>query len=84
MGRLRYRHNQQKHRTERPKYKSIEPLSVEELQEAKLQILKHFQLKHYINELRELKYGQSLKRNNKLGSLSPFQDGNGVIRVGEN
>ena len=38
---LRYRDNLQRHRTERVKHKSIEPLSVEELQEAELQILKY-------------------------------------------
>ena len=40
---LRYRHNLKKHRTKRAKLKFIEPLSVEELQEAKLQILKYLQ-----------------------------------------
>ena len=42
---LRYRHNLQRHKTERAKHKFIEPLSVEELQEATFQILKYLQRK---------------------------------------
>ena len=79
---LRYRHNLLRHRTERAKHKSIEPLSVEEMQEAELQILKYLQRNHYIDELQELRYGEPLKRNNKFANLDPFLDVNGVIRVG--
>ena len=45
--------------------------------------MKYLQRKHYIDKLQELRYGEPLKQNNKLASLDPFVDDNGVIRVGE-
>ena len=79
---LRHRHNLQRHRTERARHKFIEPLCVEELQEAELQILKYLQRKHYIDELQELMYGKQLKQKNKLANLDPFLHDDGIIRAG--
>ena len=79
---MHYCQNLQKHRTEHAEYKSIKPLSVEELQKVELQILKYLQRKHYINELQELMYSKPPKQNNKLANFDPFHGANGVIRVG--
>ena len=62
--------------------KTIQPLSVEELHEAEIQIVKFLQRKYFSDELQSLSTGKTLKGSSRLVSLDPFLDNNGIIQVG--
>ena len=62
--------------------KTIQPLSVEKLHEAEIQIVKFLQRKYFSDELQSLSTGKTVKGSSRLVSLDPFLDNNGIIRVG--
>ena len=62
--------------------KTIQPLFVEELHEAEIQIVKFLQRKYFSVELQSLSTGKTVKGSSRLVSLDPFLDNNGIIRVG--
>ena len=87
---LRFQNNLQRSRSEnaqnrcfrKENSKTIQPLSVEELHEAEIQIVKFLQRKYFSDELQSLSTGKTVKGSSRLVSLDPFLDNNGIIRVG--
>ena len=87
---LRFRNNLQRSRSGnalnrcfgKEKSKTIQPLSVEELEEAEIQVVKFLQRKYFSDELQTLSSGQTVKKSNRLVSLDCFLDDRGIIRVG--
>ena len=87
---LRFRNNLQRSRSEnaqnrcfrKENSKTIQPLSVEELHEAEIQIVKFLQRKYFSDELQSLSTSKTVKESSRLVSLDPFLDNNGIIRVG--
>lgn len=57
-------------------------LSIEELNEAKLTLIKLFQNKHFGKDIKKLQEENTLPKDSKLKSLYPFLDEKGVLRVG--
>ena len=64
------------------KFETIQPLSVEELHEAEIQIVKFLQRKYFSGELQSLSTDKKVKGNSQLVSLDSFLDNNGILRVG--
>lgn len=62
--------------------KNLNLLSTNELNDSFTILIRHAQLEMFPQEYNLLKSGKSLPRKNRLLSLSPFLDKNGVIRVG--
>ena len=64
--------------------KSIPPVSVDELVEAEMIIIKHVQHKHFEEELTVLTdtKNNGVKKSSSLYKLDPFIDENGLLRVG--
>ena len=58
------------------------PLTVSELKDAEVAILKHVQLQSYASEVSCLNYGKPLSKSNALRNLMPFLDDCGLLRVG--
>ena len=87
---LHFRNNLQRSRSEnaqnrcfhKENSKTIQPLSVKELHEAEIQIVKFLQWKYFLDELQSLSTGKTVKGSSQLVSLDPFLDNNGIIRVG--
>ncbi|XP_078049863.1 uncharacterized protein LOC144476616 [Augochlora pura] len=57
-------------------------ITVSELAQAKITIIKLLQAKYFEKELRALRHQAGQKIQNKLSKLSPFIDQDGIIRVG--
>uniref|UniRef100_A0A023EZK8 Putative reverse transcriptase n=1 Tax=Triatoma infestans TaxID=30076 RepID=A0A023EZK8_TRIIF len=57
-------------------------LSVGEINEAKLIIIKRVQQQEFSTEIEQLKAKGEVNKNSKLASLSPYLDKHGIIRVG--
>nr|XP_039269991.1 uncharacterized protein LOC120344746 [Styela clava] len=64
-----------------PKENRIQPLSVAELQNAELEIIKHEQAKFFGKEIRLLSNNQEIPKSSTLISLRPFLK-NDILRVG--
>ena len=79
---LRYRNNLHKRRCSEMKVHAIQPLSVDELRESEIQMIKYEQRKFYADEIEALTTGKTVKRNSHLVSLDPFIDESGILRVG--
>ena len=79
---LRFRNNLQRSQSEnaqnqcfrKENLKTIQPLSVEELHEAEIQIAKFLQRKYVSDELLSLSTGKTVKGSSRLVSLDPFLD----------
>ena len=66
---LRYRNNQRRRSGREMKSQEMEPLTVEELQESEIQIIRYEQRKFYVNEIEAFTTGKTVKRNSHLVSL---------------
>lgn len=75
---LRFCHNTTRLKDER----SLGPLSVAELQESLLVLIKTVQGHELYREIGDLKNGQMVSKKSKIVSLYPFIDENGLLRVG--
>lgn len=75
---LRFRFNLTKNSKER----LLSKLSVNEIEMAIHTIVKMVQEESFSNEIKLLKNSRLLSKNNKLRSLDPFLDQNGILRVG--
>lgn len=63
------------------KIRQVGPLSKEELQRSKIWLVREVQASSFSNELKLLEKGKNIKAS-QLSCLTPFQDKQGVIRVG--
>lgn len=69
--------------TENAKEESKKPiLSVDELEKAKIVLIKAYQEKYIGNEIRKLQEKNKLPKESKFKSLYPFLDKNKVLTVG--
>lgn len=59
-----------------------DPISMTELRTAEKVIIKTIQKESFESEISELNKDKSISKNNKLIRLTPFLDGNGILRVG--
>lgn len=57
-------------------------LTVQELEEALIGIVKRVQRSYFKQEVDKLQKGKPLEKNNKIYNLDPFMDAEGVMRVG--
>lgn len=64
------------------KVKQIGPLTTDELQQARVRIIKLLQGSVFSKELHDLKANSAPSRVNRFRALCPFVDGNGLLRVG--
>nr|XP_039248981.1 uncharacterized protein LOC120326708 [Styela clava] len=64
-----------------PKENRIQPLSVTELRNAELEIIKYEQSKYFVEEIRLLSNNQEIPKSSTLISLRPFLK-NDILRVG--
>ncbi|XP_026744656.1 uncharacterized protein LOC113505989 [Trichoplusia ni] len=64
------------------KQKNYNPLSCMEIKLTTKRILMIVQQQEFEEELKTIRNNQSLKKNNKLSSLDPFIDEDGLLRVG--
>lgn len=57
-------------------------LNVDEIENARLVVVRHIQQETYAEEIHLLKKGNAFPKTNSIASLSPFLDKNGILRVG--
>ncbi|XP_043201117.1 uncharacterized protein LOC122369981 [Amphibalanus amphitrite] len=67
---------------ERADWRRAGPLSAEELKQAETKVLKDCQARCFAEELAEIQAGKEVKTEGKLRQVTPFLDGEGVMRVG--
>ena len=58
------------------------PLSVAEVQEAEVEVIKFVQRQFYASEIKQIELGQALSKSSSLRDLDPFLDHQGVLCVG--
>ncbi|XP_024868253.1 uncharacterized protein LOC112452346, partial [Temnothorax curvispinosus] len=66
----------------RNEVKSLQPLTVEELEHARVCLVKREQLSAFEAEIRALQKNKIIPRNSSLRHLTPFLDNLGLLRVG--